>query len=516
MPVTPSIKNVSKFFQSAKTYTKEKLAEKGCPGSDLYHYAKHGKLDHVKRELSKNKDCLAVQGGYSESALQVACRLGHQPIVDAMLNSIRIQSTATSQSPARKVTISVSSSADGESLGLTGVDQRQYGSQAVGSMSPVSNYKINPVDSAVRSKNTVAAKVLLNHGFQVSYGLFIKACSSDDLELVKLMLQHGADRFVNVPSIKLEDNGQEKRWTPLMFACAYGSREVVRLLLTYGATESVSARDSDLNTPLMVACVRGDTEMVQLLLENGAEGDVKKSNKYSWSPLMLACKFGDVKMVRLVLKHKSSIEVIESSGFEDMFKSPFSNSEMRKLAKGRLTALNLNSGYQHFLSLLVLACESGDIEKVDLAFLLRDVRTIQEKERHAIVNIACLRGDVNMLQLLLDRGIKLYVDNGELVNTRVFAYFCEHGDVAKLKLLLDNGAKPFVNKKGLFDYTPLMDACRYGNSDMVELMLAYGADTSINEQVNDYKTAYDFACENPKLKDNHALLEKLRPRECVL
>ena len=100
----------------------------------------------------------------------------------------------------------------------------------------------------------------------------MRAAFSGDIELVKLLLAHGAD-----PHIVSKDNE-----TSLMAACGTGfingyskgrspaeRLEVVKLLVQLG--EDVNAADNYGITPLMVAANLGDLPVVQYLMDQGAD-----------------------------------------------------------------------------------------------------------------------------------------------------------------------------------------------------------------------------------------------------
>jgi hypothetical protein len=100
----------------------------------------------------------------------------------------------------------------------------------------------------------------------------MRAAFAGDIELVKLLLAHGAN-----PHILSSD-----RETTLMAACGTGflngyhrqrtpaeRLEVVKLLIDLG--EDVNAADSYGITPLMVAANLGDVAIVQYLIDKGAD-----------------------------------------------------------------------------------------------------------------------------------------------------------------------------------------------------------------------------------------------------
>jgi len=100
----------------------------------------------------------------------------------------------------------------------------------------------------------------------------MRAAFSGDIELVKLLLAHGANPHIN----------STDRETTLMAACGTGfingyhrvrppaeRLEVVKLMVSLG--EDVNAADSYGITPLMVAANLGDIEVVKYLISQGAD-----------------------------------------------------------------------------------------------------------------------------------------------------------------------------------------------------------------------------------------------------
>jgi hypothetical protein len=101
---------------------------------------------------------------------------------------------------------------------------------------------------------------------------FMRAAYSADLELVRLLLEYGAD-----PTIRSSDNE-----TPLLAAAGHGwidgysqgksfpeRLEVIRLLVELGA--DVNWADDAGITPLMVAANMGDVDIIQYLVDQGAD-----------------------------------------------------------------------------------------------------------------------------------------------------------------------------------------------------------------------------------------------------
>lgn len=119
--------------------------------------------------------------------------------------------------------------------------------------------------------------------------ILIFAAGKDDLELVKLLLDAGAD-------VALENNDGE---TALMRAAINGRYEVVELLLARGA--NINQKSSqDLWTALMVAANNDHFEVVKLLLKAGALIDAQNSD--GDTALILAVREGYVQIVKWLLE----------------------------------------------------------------------------------------------------------------------------------------------------------------------------------------------------------------------
>lgn len=133
-------------------------------------------------------------------------------------------------------------------------------------------------DVDARMASSTETRTIFTHQWLREEGAtpFLRAAQSGDLELMRLLLEHGAD-----PSIATT-NGT----TPLMVASGIGwvegvtyewspeqTREVVALLLELGA--DVDAQDRDGRTALMGAAHKGRPEIVRMLYEAGADLDIR-------------------------------------------------------------------------------------------------------------------------------------------------------------------------------------------------------------------------------------------------
>jgi Ankyrin repeats (many copies) len=122
-----------------------------------------------------------------------------------------------------------------------------------------------------------------------------KACYEEDLECMRLLLEHGAD----------VDARDGRNYAPLHLAAKYGRVEALRLLLQYNSDVNVKGPSNE--TPLYIASRSGLTEVVQVLLEHGA--DINAQTNRHWTPLFAAVFFRNLDVIRLLLKHGADVRI---------------------------------------------------------------------------------------------------------------------------------------------------------------------------------------------------------------
>ena len=136
----------------------------------------------------------------------------------------------------------------------------------------------------------------------------------DPLPVIKKLLDAGADpnAVINsTPRARMREGSPRIVYaTALMRAAFSGDIEVVKLLLAHGANPHIASRDRE--TSLMAACGTGfingyhrlrpraeRLEVVQLLVDLGE--DVNAADSYGITPLMVAANLGDINIVRYLV-----------------------------------------------------------------------------------------------------------------------------------------------------------------------------------------------------------------------
>jgi ankyrin repeat protein len=127
---------------------------------------------------------------------------------------------------------------------------------------------------------------------------FYQAIRGNDLGAVRALVQKSG-----------VDAKDSRGTTPLMYAAAVGSLDVMKMLMEGGA--DVNAKNTFDATALMWAA--GDIDKVRLLLSKGA--DVKAKSKIGRTPLLLAAFHdGASEIVRLMIDHGADVMARDKDG----------------------------------------------------------------------------------------------------------------------------------------------------------------------------------------------------------
>ena len=134
--------------------------------------------------------------------------------------------------------------------------------------------------------------------------LLLFACSNDHFEVVKLLLELGAD-----PNLIGTTRDFEGR-TCLSIACSNLNLNIVRLLLEKGAGPNLP----DLNgvTPLLQATASDRIDTMKLLLAHGADTNMV-FGIYD-APFIVACDCNNIKAIRLLLAYGADINAVAKNG----------------------------------------------------------------------------------------------------------------------------------------------------------------------------------------------------------
>ncbi|XP_050691737.1 leucine-rich repeat serine/threonine-protein kinase 1-like isoform X4 [Eriocheir sinensis] len=199
------------------------------------------------------------------------------------------------------------------------------------------------------------AQIIINSAPNGSNTLLFKACEEGQREMVRLLLDHGADGRIHPVT----------KYSPLYIACYYGRRDIAEMLLKkFPCLACVSTVERWL--PLHACIINSHVSVLDLLLkfpypeealhkywdktgqfEYDMAFDINMKDVTGQSALYLACYVGNQKLVDLLLKHRvqghrvKTKEEIEEANLKDQETS--SNDSKSSSRENTKSSLNANT-----------------------------------------------------------------------------------------------------------------------------------------------------------------------------
>lgn len=308
-----------------------------------------------------------------------------------------------------------------------------------------------------------------------------------DKEIVKLLLEHGADVSISTKSTSE---------TCFHYCAVAGNNEILSEMLTHmSSTEVQKAMNRQSNvgwTPLLIACHKGHMELVTTLLANHARVDVFDNE--GRSALHLAAERGYLQVCDALLTNKA-----------------FINSKSRV---GR-TALHLAAmnGFSHLVKFLIrdhaavidiltlrkqtplhLAAGNGQLEVCKLLLELGGSIDATDDLGQKPIHVAAQNNFSDVAKIFLELHPQLVMATSKDGNT------CAHiaamqGSVRVIEELMKFDRTGVINVRNkLTDSTPLQLAAEGGHAEVVKALVRAGASTT-DENKSGF-TAVHLAAQN--------------------
>ncbi|MGM9406609.1 ankyrin repeat domain-containing protein [Legionella pneumophila] len=322
--------------------------------------------------------------------------------------------------------------------------------------------------------------------------IFHAACCGGSLEIVKLLIEHGAD--INSKSQFSENNYSHYPATPILVACRYGHANIVEYLLAQDGIEY------DINELLHTAVGFGHFAVLDLLLRHSKENSTRNLNivgeypltHFSATLLTRACYSGQVDIVdRLIAE---DIDMSNADNRQAFWTAIFCAKTQGSPAIDIIDRLlaendrqNIDIPLDGFKDLVLWAYRQPFVGILD-RLIIRGVDFYRERDPGDYPLIEAAK---NGYKDIVHRLIDLSVDINLRDRKGRTALFCAvmQGEKEIVELLINNGADPNIqDNEGV---TPLMKVVPTDNSEMVEFLLNAGADTSIKDKRN--RLAIDLA-----------------------
>ena len=288
-----------------------------------------------------------------------------------------------------------------------------------------------------------------------------------------------------------------------MKASEEGQLECVKVLLEFGASVDLRmAEDEDEDeddgwfsrkNAIYVASEKGHFDIVELLLEADPKAEL---NHPEFRPLYEACRKGNLEMAKVLVEHGAELQddMNEYGSNVVMEASGSGNAELVEylISKGA----DVNDENKHNPHALLIACWGRHLGVMEV--LLKHGAYVDatqmgtDSTEDTSLNIACQRGDMEMIRLLLKYGADMNRYNRDGESPFITAYL-QHNNEA-IDLFLESGMDLNCNESrwryqenGQYipirdKWTPLMYACSNNDVEMIKRLLAYGADVNVMSQ----------------------------------
>jgi len=377
--------------------------------------AKDGDLARVHAEIARDAALARASNETGDTALHQAAERGHLDVVDALL----------------------AAGADADAV-------RGDGNK------PIHVALLNSWRARVtREQATVIADRLLAHGAE--HNIYIAALRGDGT-FVRDALQRD-DSLAN-----FEDTCHHR---PLSAAASRNDLEMVTLLLNHGADPNLPEEGAPRGHALWTAVYHDRREMARLLVEHGADPNAMVES--SGTPMMHARKVPE--LFQLLLAHGGD----EASGDEQRLERLIGDGDLAEVERLIRQRPDLIRNERAFWSEGILTGPASKPNREMADLLLRlgaRVPTVTKWGPYYYFK------HYEMAAYLLGRGMDPNHMNWHRFT--ILHHVSAEGDVAKASLLLDHGAAiDAIDEE--YRSTPLGVAARWGRREIVTLLLARGA-----------------------------------------
>lgn len=252
----------------------------------LMHASTNNHADVVKWLLEINKETINQENNSSSAtAFYLACKSGHLEIAKLLQqNGAHIGKTSTGLSPLRVSCVN----------GRTSIAKFLIEKLDAKNLNEPDRNGRSALCLAVEAGHLEIVKMLIDKGVNKDQDLLLLACENRRAEIAEWFLENGHYKDqVN------EDNAKGE--TPLILACKADLKNLVSLLLSYGADPNLS--DDRGSRPIDYAVTNHNIDILNDLFDHGV--DLNAPNKKGITLMHFACSNNKVDMVKF-LKQKGA------------------------------------------------------------------------------------------------------------------------------------------------------------------------------------------------------------------
>eukprot|EP00026_Physarum_polycephalum_P000501 Phypoly_transcript_00502.p1 GENE.Phypoly_transcript_00502~~Phypoly_transcript_00502.p1 ORF type:complete len:1390 (-),score=279.22 Phypoly_transcript_00502:293-4462(-) len=287
-----------------------------------------------------------------------------------------------------------------------------------------------------------------------------------------LELQVSEDHLLQILANTSKPAKEEGEWTPLHYACAVGTLEMVNHLLNVKRVPP-DPKSMRKNTPFQVACARGHADIAMLFLKRGGV-NVKQEDRNGWSVIHYACHGGNPEIVKEIVRRGANVKAKSKVGWTPLHcAARGGHVEVANIILAKKEATKLVFARDQIKNTpLHYACLSGHLRMSEVLIAKGASVTDANDLKQSPLHLACANGNLQLIQYLIARGAEVNCRDDE--KRAPLHYSAEKGQVDIALTLLSHGAD--INILDKMDWTPLHYAANFGLVNMSIMLLSKGAD----------------------------------------
>ncbi|XP_067676346.1 serine/threonine-protein phosphatase 6 regulatory ankyrin repeat subunit A-like [Haliotis asinina] len=463
----------------------------------LYFACLGGHVEVVKYVVSKNRVDINSRGKDKKTPVMVAGESGHRNVVELL---VKYGANLSLRDAHRNNILHLACG-----RGHVGVVKYVISQDTV-DINSRGNNKKTPIMVAGRRGHTEVIRLLVKNGADLSLrdahgdNILYHACLGGHVEVVKYV--------VSKNRVDINSRGKDKK-TPVMVAGERGHKDVVELLVKYGA--NLSLRDAHRNNILHLACGRRRVEVIKCVISHNVV-DINSIGKDKKTPVMVAGETGQRDVVKLLVKYGANLSLRDAHGDNILYYACLGGHvEVVKYVVSQHVQ-DINRRRHNGRTLAMVAGERGHRNVVELLVKYGANLSLRDAHSNNILHLVCGRGHVGVVKYVISqdtvdinsRGnnkktpimvagrsghtevIRLLVKNGADLSLRdahgdnILYHACFGGHVEVVKYVVSKN-RVDINSRGKDKKTPVMVAGERGHKDVVELLVKYGANLSFKD-----------------------------------
>jgi len=380
---------------------------------------------------------------------------------------------------------------------------------------------INYIDSdlllnIIKNNNLEMAEYVIDKGIYInniagdSRLLIWKAFELSHNNIIKLLIKHGADLFIN--------DKKYERILELVIKDKINTLNIIPFLEEYynAYVDNIINRRLDKNfnkSTLVYAIENQNIKIIKHLLQTNTFHYCYPINNEKCfifayqnfkSELFLACKIGNIESIKLILEKGININCTYMGKDNEVY-TPLSMASKYNhidvvaylLDYGAQSNPEIKNKYKkYYKSPLIHACRLGNEEIVDY-LINKGNANINEKDSNdkTIFMYACEIYNKNIIQLLMNYGCRITDEDVDHEGNNALHYLCQRDESYYMNSLLKILVETYhfdINKQNHQGKTPLHISSMMGNINTVRYLIDNGADINIPDSKK--YTPFIYAC----------------------